>query len=157
MENICTNDEIVAILGHELGHWKLSHTLKNFVISQFSILISFFIFGQLMYNKEMFASFGFTHSTPIIIGLVIVFQAVLAPMNVVTAFLMTMLSRRFEFQADTFSTQLGFGEHLKTGLVKLQRSNLGDMDPDPWYSMYHYSHPPVVERIRAINNTMKKE
>lgn len=153
---MCTNDEIVAILGHELGHWKLSHTLKNFVISQISVFLSFYIFGQLMYNKDMFSSFGFTQSMPVIVGLIIVLQAILSPVNVLTSFLMTLLSRRFEFQADAFSTKLGLGEHLKSGLVKLQRSNLGDMDPDPWYSTYHYSHPPVVERIRAINAQLKK-
>lgn len=63
---------------------------------------------------------------------------------------MNLWSRRNEFQADAFSVGLGYQQELKSGLVKLQTSNLSTMSPDPWYSTYHYSHPPLVERLKAI-------
>jgi len=64
-----------------------------------------------------------------------------------------MLSRAFEFEADRFAKNLGYGEELKSGLVKLHLKNLGNMNPDRWYSTYHYSHPPLVERLEAIGKS----
>lgn len=63
---------------------------------------------------------------------------------------MNAWSRYNEFQADAFSVNLGYGKELKSGLIKLQTANLSTMSPDPWYSTYHYSHPPLVERLKAI-------
>lgn len=63
---------------------------------------------------------------------------------------MTMLSRRFEFQADAFAKELGFAAHLKSALIKLNTDNLGFPIADKLYSAYHYSHPPLVERLRAL-------
>jgi len=63
---------------------------------------------------------------------------------------MTMLSRRFEFQADAFAKELGFAAHLKSSLIKLNADNLGFPIADKLYSAYHYSHPPLIERLRAL-------
>jgi STE24 endopeptidase len=60
-------------------------------------------------------------------------------------------------QADQYSKQLGFRNELASGLIKLNIENLGDMNPDSWYSTYHYSHPPLMERLRAIEDKPKKE
>ena len=68
---------------------------------------------------------------------------------------MTMLSRRFEFQADKFGKDLGYSYPLESALIKLHKDNLGFPVADKLYSTYHYSHPPIVERIRALRN--KKE
>jgi len=62
-----------------------------------------------------------------------------------------MLSRKFEFEADAFANKLGMKEELKEGLVKIHLENLGNLNPDPWFSTYHYSHPPLVERLRALD------
>jgi STE24 endopeptidase len=62
-----------------------------------------------------------------------------------------VLSRRFEFQADRFAKTLGYAAPLRTGLIKLQLENLGNMNPDPIYSAYHFSHPPLVERLGALD------
>ncbi|KJE93739.1 CAAX prenyl protease 1 [Capsaspora owczarzaki ATCC 30864] len=146
----CTVPEILAVLAHELGHWKLNHTLKNFVFSQFMNFVSFALFSLFVSYQPLYTSFGFPDSRPVFIGMFLVFQFVFQPMNTVLQFLMTVLSRRYEFQADAFAAKLGHGGHLRTALVKLQKNNLSDMDPDPLYSMYHYSHPPLVERLNAI-------
>ncbi|XP_068698816.1 CAAX prenyl protease 1 homolog isoform X2 [Montipora foliosa] len=146
----CSNDEILAILGHELGHWKLSHNLKNLGISQVNLFFSFMIFGYLMHNKMLFASFGFPDSQPTMIGLLIIFQFIFSPYNELLGFLMTVLSRKFEFQADEFAKGLGFAAYLRSSLVKLHKDNLGFPVADKLYSAYHYSHPPLIERLRAL-------
>ena len=61
------------------------------------------------------------------------------------------MSRQFEFEADRFARKLGYGRQLRSGLIKVQLENLGNMNPDPWYSTYHYSHPPLVERLGALD------
>mmetsp|Transcript_11412 Transcript_11412/g.16832 ORF Transcript_11412/g.16832 Transcript_11412/m.16832 type:complete len:513 (-) Transcript_11412:263-1801(-) len=146
--------EIVAILGHELGHWKMSHTIQGFVITQIYTLVAFFVFGQVMNNNDLYTSFGFRASEgatkPVLIGLFLFFQTIWSPVDHVLSFLMNILSRRNEFQADAFAVGLGYAPELQRGLVKLQLENLGNLNPDPWYSTYHYSHPPLVERLTAI-------
>ena len=71
-------------------------------------------------------------------------------------FLMTMLSRRFEFQADEFGKKLGYGVKLQSALIKLHKENLGFPVADKWYSAYHYSHPPLIERLEALKTSNKK-
>ena len=63
---------------------------------------------------------------------------------------MTVHSRKCEFEADEFSSSLGMSRELQSGLCKIHLENLGAMCPDPWYSAYHYSHPPLVERLSAM-------
>merc|ERR1711892_1503058 len=113
----CNNPEIVAVLGHELGHWKMNHVLKNIVIGQVQIFLMF------------------------------VLQYVTAPYSAVIGFLMSVLSRHFEFQADEFAANMGKAKDLKTALVKLNNDNLGFPIYDWLYSAWNHSHPPLLERI----------
>ncbi len=68
----------------------------------------------------------------------------------ILTFLLNFNSRHNEFQADKYSQQLGMGGELSSGLIKISTENLGNMVPDNWYSVYHFSHPPVVERVAAL-------
>ncbi len=70
---------------------------------------------------------------------------------------MTFLSRRFEFQADAFAKSLGRAAPLQSALVKLNKDNLGFPVADWLFSMWHYSHPPIIERLKAIEDSSKKE
>lgn len=155
-----THDEIVAILGHELGHWKLWHTAQGFVIQQVYMLVLFYVFGLCMNDSDLFASFGFASSgqdvKPVMIGLVLFSQTVWAPVEHVLSFLMTLNTRKNEFQADAFAVDLGHEQGLRSGLTKLAIENLSNMNPDALYSAYHYSHPPLVERLNAITDRAKK-
>lgn len=108
------------------------------------------MFGYLMHNKTLFASFGFPDSQPTMIGLMIIFQFIFSPYNELLGFFMTALSRKFEFQADDFAKGLGFAGYLRSSLVKLHKDNLGFPVADKLYSAYHYSHPPLIERLRAL-------
>jgi len=148
----CSDEEILAILGHELGHWKCNHTIINLFISQINLLLSFFVFGLLVHNKVLYESFGFQDIQPTLIGLVIVFQFIFSPYNELVGFLMTLLSRRFEFQADEFGKGLGYATQLQSALAKLHKENLGFPVCDKLYSAYHYSHPPLLERLRALKD-----
>jgi len=153
------DDEILAILGHELGHWKLGHTLTNFAVTQLYFGAAFYIFSLCYTSQNLFASFGFNDPTkpvPTIIALLLFFQTIWAPVDKLLSFVLTVFSRQCEFGADKFSVDLGMSQKLQSGLCKIHLENLGAMCPDPWYSMYHYSHPPLVERLRAMMELDKK-
>jgi STE24 endopeptidase len=155
-----SDDEILAILGHELGHWKLGHTLTNFAVTQVYFGAAFYFFSQCYTSKDLYAAFGFddpTLSTPTIIALMLFFQTLWAPVDKVLSFILTVFSRHCEFAADEFSADLGMSPDLQSGLCKIHLENLGAMSPDPYYSMYHYSHPPLVERLSAMMALQKKE
>ncbi|CAH9093114.1 unnamed protein product [Cuscuta epithymum] len=151
----CENDEeVVAVLAHELGHWKLNHTMYTFVAFQILTFLQFGGYTLLRNSKDMFQSFGFD-TQPVLIGLLI-FQHTVIPLQHLVSFGLNLVSRAFEFQADTFAKELGYGLPLRAALVKLQEENSSAMNVDPWYSAYHHSHPPLVERLAAIDQNDKK-
>ncbi|XP_040055028.1 CAAX prenyl protease 1 homolog [Gasterosteus aculeatus] len=148
----CNNSEILAVLGHELGHWKLGHMVKNIGISQMNSFLCFSLFAVLIGRKELFVAFGFNDSQPTLIGLMIIFQFIFSPYNEVLSFCLTVLSRRFEFQADAFARGMGKASELCSALIKLNKDNLGFPVADWLFSMWHYSHPPLLERLRALGS-----
>ena len=146
-------DEILAILGHELGHWKLGHTLSSFVTTQVYTGVAFYFFALTYGSTDLYAAFGFNdpnRPTATLIALMLFFQTLWAPVDKVLSFILTIVSRQNEFGADKFSVELGMSRDLQSGLCKIHLENLGAMNPDPYYSAYHYSHPPLVERLRAM-------
>lgn len=153
------DDEILAILGHELGHWKLGHTISNFVITQLYFGAAFYFFASCYTSRDLFAAFGFDdpqRPVPTIIALLLFFQTLWSPVDKLLSFILTVFSRMNEFAADRFSVDLGFSKKLQSGLCKIHLENLGAMAPDHWYSTYHYSHPPLVERLSAMMAMDKK-
>lgn len=151
----CKNDEeVVAVIAHELGHWKLSHTMYSFIAMQILTLLQFGGYTLVRNSKELFESFGF-HTQPVLIGLIL-FQHTIMPLHHLVSFGLNLVSRAFEFQADAFASKLGYALPLRAGLIKLQEENLSAMNTDPWYSAYHYSHPPLVERLAALDSKEKK-
>ncbi|CAG8456872.1 11426_t:CDS:2 [Funneliformis mosseae] len=142
------NEEILAVVGHELGHWSLNHSVKVLTIYQIHNLFLFFVFSQFISNTVLYRSFGF-ETQPTLIGFIL-FQFIYAPIENVVAFLMNILSRKHEFEADAFAKKLGYGKQLRTGLIKIQIKNLGNINNDAWYSAYHFSHPPLPERLNAL-------
>ncbi|RHZ58838.1 zinc metalloprotease [Aspergillus thermomutatus] len=142
-------EEVVAVLSHELGHWSLGHTTKLFAIAQSHMFYIFALFSVFVNNKSLYQSFGFHQEMPIMIGFLL-FSDALAPMDAVVKLLMNILSRKFEFQADAFAVKLGYSEQLAASLLKLQIQNLSTMDADWMYASYHYSHPILSERLKAL-------
>ncbi|XP_045197524.1 CAAX prenyl protease 1 homolog [Mercenaria mercenaria] len=148
----CNNEEILAVLSHELGHWKLGHIIKNLVISQVNSFLCFAAFAFLIEQQILYSAFGF-NNRPTLIGLMIIFQYVFSPYNEILSFCVTALSRMFEFQADNFAKKLRYTEPLKTALIKLNKDNLGFPVNDWLYSTWHFSHPPLLERLKALEKS----
>ncbi|RMB91284.1 hypothetical protein DUI87_32423 [Hirundo rustica rustica] len=118
--------------------------------------LCFFLFAVLIGQKELFAAFGFYDTQPTLIGLMIIFQFIFSPYNEVLSFCLTVLSRRFEFQADAFAKELGKAKDLYSALIKLNKDNLGFPVSDWIFSMWHYSHPPLLERLQALKDAKQE-
>jgi len=143
------DDEVVAVLGHELGHWKLMHTLAHLIIAEVNLFLVLVVFSYFYKNIAVYQAFGFD-SQPVLVGLILILQYILAPYNEVMSLAMSFLSRYMEFSADKFSAELGYASLLISGLVKLGKDNLS-LPIDDWlYSMVNHSHPPAPERIAAL-------
>lgn len=112
----------------------------------------FTLFSVFINNNSLYADFGFVKEHPIIIGFIL-FSDALAPMDTVIKLLMNIMSRRFEFQADEFARNLGYKTELATSLIKLQIQNLSTMEADWMYASYHFSHPILSERLKALEWT----
>ena len=147
-------DEVLAILAHEIGHWRLYHTVQAFIISNMYTFALFSSFTYMQSNASLFSAFGLKLTgespAPVLLGLLLFTQTYWAPVDKLLQFLLNMNSRRNEFQADQYSKDLGMGKELASGLIKISIENFNNLVPDPWYSAWHFSHPPVVERCRAM-------
>lgn len=154
----CTTDEIIAILGHELGHWKYNHVMRRFLVGQAYYFFLFVGFSWLVRNPILYEAFGFKCSDssdgyvckPIMIGGTL-FSVLLGPIQTFIGSLMNYQSRVHEYEADQFACENDLGEDLKAGLIKLLVENKSNINPDPLYSATHYSHPTVLERIQRIS------
>ncbi|KAF2156761.1 hypothetical protein K461DRAFT_289141 [Myriangium duriaei CBS 260.36] len=148
--------EVEAILAHELGHWKRGHTTRLLGISQFHLFFMFALFSVFIRNRSLYDSFGFVDERPIMIGFLL-FNEVLSPTDSLVKLMMNILTRKMEFEADDFSFKLGYANELASSLIKLQIQNLSSMDADWMYSSYHYSHPILTERLKAIGWVSKEK
>uniref|UniRef100_A0A915CVI5 Ste24 endopeptidase n=1 Tax=Ditylenchus dipsaci TaxID=166011 RepID=A0A915CVI5_9BILA len=122
------DDEVVAVLGHELGHWKLWHTVGNLVISEANALLLLAVFAYFYRQETLYTAFGFYNTQPVVIGLLLVFQFVTAPYNEVVSVAMSFISRWAEFSADRFSAELGYSRLMCSALINswFQKPNIRD-------------------------------
>jgi STE24 endopeptidase len=148
-------EEIEAVLGHEIGHWKKSHNIKTLIITFIHVFILFYVFGFFMNDERIFLSFGFQNKS-ISMGLYLYFILYI-PISYVIDILQFKLIRSFEYEADQYSKELGYSDQLISGLKKLFEKNLSDMDPDPLYSLVNNTHPTLIERVRALNEKKKSD
>ena len=141
--------EIEGVLGHEFGHWAKWHSIILLFISFTNIFIIFYLLQFFINEIPIFISFGFEQKS-VFIGLYLFFL-IYSPVTFFINAIQNYIVRIIEYQADKYSYELGYGDYLKKALIKLSESNKSDLDPDPLYSIINYSHPILVERIRAIN------
>lgn len=155
----CNDEEVVAVLAHELGHWKLGHVTKNIIFIQFHLLLMFGTFAYLFKYDPLYQAVGF-HSgeRPILVGLLLIVSYVLGPYNALINFFMTIVSRTFEYQADAFAKDLGYSKNLAKALIKLNIDNLGFPVYDWMYSAWNHSHPTLLQRLDRLkeNDGTKK-
>lgn len=139
-------EELLAVLAHEIGHEKNNHIKKGFALSLLFTLAGFYILSLLMSYAPFYSAFGF--SAPSYHAALVIFVFASGPFTFFLSPLFNMLSRRFEFQADAFSVKAMNGwAALCAALLALSRDNLSNFTPHPWYSFFHYSHPTLAERL----------
>ncbi|KAI7905574.1 peptidase family M48-domain-containing protein [Cokeromyces recurvatus] len=141
-------DEICAVLAHELGHWKMGHTLKLLAVNQVYLLSIFWLFSFFIHNRQLYQDFGFS-TMPTLIGFLL-FQFIYSPVESVIGFLQHVYQRKNEYEADAYALKLGYASTLRSALIKLSIKNLGGFNVDPWYSAWNHSHPSLVERLNAL-------
>ncbi|XP_026479407.1 CAAX prenyl protease 1 homolog [Ctenocephalides felis] len=146
------NDEILAILCHELGHWKHSHIYSMMVLSQLAGLLTFVIFNSMIDYSPLYQAFGFPEGLePPIIGSIIIQQYVMAPYQRVIDFFFTWYTRYNEFEADAFAVKMKLGNQLKLALLKISQNNLTFPVDDWLFTMFNNDHPTLLERIEYID------
>lgn len=148
-------DEIKAVLGHEIGHWAKGHTIKLMGISIGHIWLILTIFRAFIDNNSLYESFGFKVK-PVAIGFIL-FSDILTPLEAGAQFLMHYLTRKYEYEADEYAVEQGFGKELESALVNLHTENLSAFVVDELYSAKENSHPTLVERVSRIEELIQKE
>ena len=149
-----TPDEMEAILGHELGHYKLGHIKKGLLSSLFFGFIGFYLLSEILQSDNFFLDHGLENLT--IYSKFLLFYLVIGSYTFFTKPFTSALSRKREFEADDFSFQYTSGEYMISGLLKLSKDNASNLTPDPLYSSYYYSHPPIAERVQSIEKKLSQ-
>lgn len=141
--------ELVGVLAHEIGHCKRGHIKKSIIISLASSLLMFFILSLFITKDGLYEAFGID-STPLYAGLIF-FGFLYAPISMILSLFNNILSRKHEFEADAFAAETTQepGEMINA-LKKLSVDNLSNLTPHPLKVFLEYSHPPVLERIKAL-------
>ena len=144
-----TTDEIVAVLAHEIGHYKKKHTLLGTVLGIAQTGIVLFILSVFISNPLLSQALGAENGS-FHLGL-LAFGILYSPLSLVLGVLMNLISRSNEFAADKFAALHFNGTSLKDALKKLSVKNLSNLRPHPAYVFFHYSHPPLLARLAAID------
>lgn len=149
-------EETVAVVAHEIGHWKLSHLVQMLTYIQAHMFFVFSMFSAFINNHSLYSSFGFTTTQPAMIGFML-FNDIFEPVESVMKFAQNLLSRKNEYEADAFAKEQGYSDNLSVALIKMLSENLSTMDADWLYSSYHHSHPILSERLNALGYVSKKK
>jgi len=144
-----TTEELVAVLAHEIGHYKKKHIVKNMVISTMHTGVMFSLLSIFLNVPGLFEAF-YMEEMSVYAGLVF-FGLLYSPVEMILGFFMQKLSRKHEYEADEFAAStVENREWMVDVLKKLSKDNLSNLTPHPLYVKLNYSHPPVLKRIRAI-------
>ncbi len=150
------HEEILAVLAHEVGHWKKRHVLKRIVLTEGMVFCGLFLAFHLLKWDGLPGMIGLANASffarVVILGFIS--SLVMFPLTPLFSF----LSRRDEREADRYAADLtGRPDAMASALVKLSRENLANLHPHPLYAKFHYSHPPVVERIRRLTERRTRD
>ena len=155
-----SEEELVSVLAHEVGHYKLRHIPQHLLLSMASTGVMFYLLSLFISRPGLYEAFGVTTVSiggqfPIYAGMVF-FAFLYAPINIVLGLLQSILSRRHEFEADAFAVRTaGDGENMVQALKRLSVDNLSNLTPHPVKVFLEYSHPPVLARIAAIRSASR--
>jgi STE24 endopeptidase len=141
--------ELVSVLAHEIGHYKKRHIFKSILVSILTTGLMFYILSVFINNKELFAAFKMEKTS--IYASLFFFGFLYAPVEQILSIFANMLSRKYEYEADTYAAKTyPHPQSMIAALKKLSVENLSNLTPHPLKVFLSYSHPPVLERIRAI-------
>ena len=143
-----SEEEIVAILAHEIGHYKKKHVLVNLLLSVMITGLMLFLFSLVVDNPKLSEALG-AGETSFHLGL-IVFGILYSPLSLIIGLITNIISRKNEFAADRFVKENYNSEMLGDALRKLSVKNLTNMMPHPLYVFFHYSHPPLLQRLERL-------
>ena len=144
-----TDEELVSVLAHEVGHYKKKHILYSMIITIFQLGIMCYLFEICMQYDLIANSLG-SLTMNFHIG-IIAFSFLYSPIGLITGVLMNILSRKNEFEADEYAKETYDGNALSLALKKLSVDSLTNLYPHPLYVFIHYSHPPLMKRLKALN------
>lgn len=140
--------EIVAVLAHEIGHYKLKHTTIGIIIGIVQTGITLFLFSLIIDNPSLSEALN-TQKQGFHLAL-ITFGILYSPFSTILGIFMNMFSRKNEYQADAFAAKFKLDNELIIALKQLSRKNLSNLTPHPLYVFMHYSHPTLLQRIRKL-------
>ena len=143
-----TENELVAVLAHEVGHFKKKHIFSGLIMSIIQIGIMSFFFELCLKLPEISIALGGLESS-FHLGLV-GFSIIFSPISILSGIIMNYNSRKNEFEADAYAKETFNGEDLSLALKKLSVDSLSNIYPHPLYVFFHYSHPPLIQRLRAL-------
>jgi len=148
--NDLTTEEIVAVLAHEIGHYKKRHMLSGLATGIAESGIMFYVFSLLVNSPALSNALG-VDEPKFHIGLV-AFGILYTPISFFINIITNYISRKHEYQADHFAAQFDLGKPLVSALIKLSEKNLSNLTPHPLYVFFHYSHPTLLQRLNKLEN-----
>jgi STE24 endopeptidase len=144
-----TVPELVAVLAHEIGHYKKRHILTGMVLSIAHMGVMWYLLAASLTHPGLFAAF-YVEPPSVYTGLIF-FGLLYTPVALLLSIGMHIVSRKHEYEADRFAVEtLGSATAMANALKKLAVHNLSNLTPHPLYVFLHYSHPPMLERLRAL-------
>jgi STE24 endopeptidase len=141
-------DELVAVLAHEVGHYKKKHILWSMVLSVAQVGLMLYLLAQFVFSENMSLALG-AESWSAALN-ILGFTMLFTPISMVLGIGMNWLSRKNEFEADDFAKTTFAGKPLAEALKTLSVKTLGNINPHPWYVFVNYSHPPLLERLERL-------
>lgn len=147
--DVLTEDEIVAVFAHELGHGKYKHIIKSYAMGLFQVFLIVVLSWYLVSNFGIVRDFGFRGRNYGFM-FILVFSVALPYISSLMSLITKRISRKFENKADEFAKKEGYGEYLISGLKKISRANYSNLNPHPVIVALEYSHPPLSQRIANI-------
>lgn len=146
-----SDDELLAVVAHEVGHYKKKHVIKNMIFSAVQSGILFFLLSIFLQQENLFKAF-YTNQVSVYAGLLF-FSFLYSPLEFLFSVINNIFSRRFEFEADHYASEsTRTPENLINALKNLSKDSLSNLNPHPFYVFLNYSHPPLFERISALRS-----
>jgi STE24 endopeptidase len=147
-----STEELVAVLAHEVGHFKKKHVITGYLLSVAQIFFTLYILSLMVFNPTLSRALGGSQQA-VHLNL-LAFGILYSPISGITGLLMTLYSRKNEFEADAFARESFSGQALARALKKLSVDSLSNLYPHPLYVFFHYSHPPLLQRLKAIDSKL---